>query len=250
MPPPPYCSSLTSTDELVRRREATSRSARRRSEHVALAVEGVELAPTSVCGGRIAPARVHAGFAEGESIARTLKSFLRVLNGSFRTSAVETLTSRWNLSISIGGVSLAEDERSTFAAGAVLEHGPQLSQPADRRGSRRATRDRPRSTRFAERVLGAALFQHDLHRRLRPRKAQRFWDVRCSVLLAGRLPFAVDRREAARVDDACSCAVDHLEQILAEVDVVHQLRAAARPRAVRDDALERDDSWPTPPEWK
>ena len=75
-----------------------------------------------------------------------------------------------------------------------------------------------------------ALLDDDLHRCGRHREAQRLVErARHRLRLAGGLPLAVDRGEAARVDDAVRGAVDDLEQVLAEVRVVDRPRRIARP---------------------
>src|SRR5215210_6887990 len=55
---------------------------------------------------------------------------------------------------------------------------------------------------------------------------ERAVDIFCFV---GRLPFAVDRSEAARVDDAIGLSVYHLEGVLAEVCIINGLLRVAGP---------------------
>ena len=91
-------------------------------------------------------------------------------------------------------------------------------------------------------VLRVAHLQHDLHRPPRPRKAQRLVERAMDLArLRRRLPLAVDRREAARVDHAVRPPVEHLEEIFPEVEVVDETGAAARPRPVGHHPIERDD---------
>src|SRR5262245_15558314 len=56
-----------------------------------------------------------------------------------------------------------------------------------------------------------------------------------------RFPFAEDRREPTRVDDDIRSAIDHFQEVLAEIGVIHEPRTAARPWTIGDDSIERDD---------
>ena len=88
----------------------------------------------------------------------------------------------------------------------------------------------------------AALLKHedDLHLVLRPRKTKRLGERAGGLLrLLGRLPFAVYRRVAAREENAVCPDVPHLEEMAAEIRLVQQARAAAGPRPVVHDAVER-----------
>ncbi len=95
---------------------------------------------------------------------------------------------------------------------------------------------------LAKRVPCVPFLQHDLHGSGRHREAQRLLERASRRLgLPRRFPLAVNRREAARVDDAVARAVDDLEQVLAEIRVVHRPRRVARPRRrLDDDAVERE----------
>ena len=95
---------------------------------------------------------------------------------------------------------------------------------------------------LVEAVLGVAHLQHDLHRPPRPGKPQRLVERPVHApRLRRRLPLAVDRREPARVDRPVGPPVDHLEEVLAEVEIVDEPRAAAGPRAVRYDPIQTED---------
>ncbi len=99
-----------------------------------------------------------------------------------------------------------------------------------------------RGPQLVKAVVAIALLQNDLDRRLRPRESQRFAERAVQrLVLSGRLPFAVDGREAARVDRTVGVAIDHLEQVFAEIEIVNETRPASRPRTIRDHTVERHD---------
>ena len=92
---------------------------------------------------------------------------------------------------------------------------------------------------LAEEARGVALLQDDLDRARRLREAQRLVEGAVRPLrLVGRLPLAADAGEAARVEGAVRGAVDHLEEVLAEVRVVDRPGGVARPGALEDEAVE------------
>ena len=62
----------------------------------------------------------------------------------------------------------------------------------------------------------------------------------------GGLPFAIDRREPAGVDDQIRPTVDHLEEVLAEIEVVRETGARTGPRPIRHHLVEREDLLPEP----
>ena len=148
-----------------------------------------------------ARARFTPGFAEGRSSTRTLKSARRALNGSYSNSRpTRRCTSRWNFGICSAVYPSLMTSRSTFCDGGPFSKTVH-SFPAAGRSAGFTKRDSgsiDRRPDLAERVLGVALLQHDLHRRLRPRKAQRLGERAMQrLVLGGRFPFAVDRCEAA-----------------------------------------------------
>jgi len=73
-----------------------------------------------------------------------------------------------------------------------------------------------------------------------PEDQQRVRDAVERFLLGSRLPFAVDRGKAAGIHQVLGPFVAHFESIFPEIGGVDELRAAARPVAVIDDAIERD----------
>ncbi len=95
----------------------------------------------------------------------------------------------------------------------------------------------------AELVLRIPLAQDDAHRRVWRGEAKRFVkrprDLRRFL---GRLPLAVDRREASRVQHAASSGILHLEEVLAEVRAIDRLLRIARPLERLDhDAIDAED---------
>ena len=68
--------------------------------------------------------------------------------------------------------------------------------------------------------------------------------------LGRRLPFAVDRREPAGIDRPVRRSVHDLEEILAEVEIVDEPRAAAGPGPSETTRSSDDDLLPRVPEWK
>ena len=146
-----------------------------------------------------------------------------------------------------GGVTVAQDQEVELVGG--IAGALQRDQLAGRRRARgvdqhvgRIDHQRPD---LAEVVLPVALLQDDLHRAVGKRgarEAQRLGEGAVDLgSLAGRLPLAVDRRETARVEQAARAAVDHLEEVLAEIRVVDRLRQVSRPRQRLDDhPLERE----------
>ena len=138
------------------------------------------------------------------------------------------------------GVAVAEEQQVHLVARrAVLQDGPRLAggrAGAVDAGSLRVHGHRPG---LAEEALGVALLQDDLHRALRLREAQRLVEGAVGALrLVGRLPLPADAGEATRVHDAVRGAVDHLEEVLAEVRVVDRPVGVAGPRALEHEAVE------------
>ena len=58
--------------------------------------------------------------------------------------------------------------------------------------------------------------------------------------LGRRFPLPINRCEAARVQHLAARRVAYVEQVLAEVRRIDELRPASRPGAVVDDAIERE----------
>ena len=144
----------------------------------------------------------------------------------------------------LGRVALAEDEEvDLFRRRAALDQRPDLSQRLAIGGVDEAgVGIDDRRPDLVEALVRVPHLQDDLHRVPRPRKAERL--VERAVQLARcrrRLPLAVDRGEAARVDHPVRPAVDHLEEVLAQVEVVDEEGAAAGPRPVGHHLVERDD---------
>ncbi len=144
----------------------------------------------------------------------------------------------------VGPVPFAqEDDIHLLRRRAVLEHCPhvRVRRRIGRVHEPRVGIDRHRPD-LVKRVPVVALLQDDLDGLPWPGKAQRLMERPVhGARLARRLPLAVDRGEAAGVDDPVRGGIDHLEQVLAQVRLVDEPRQAAGPRAVRDDAVEPHD---------
>jgi len=131
------------------------------------------------------------------------------------------------------GVAVAEDQEVELLG--RLARALESDQLAGRRRRRRVDQQvvgiDHRRPDLPEVVGPVALLDHHLHRRLGARETERLGEGAVHLArLAGRLPLAVDRREAARVQDPPRRAVDHLEAVLAEVGVVDGLAEIPRPR--------------------
>ena len=141
-------------------------------------------------------------------------------------------------------VALAEEhEIDLFRGVAILEHRPHtaLSGPRGRihEAGVRVERNGPQ---LAKGALGVPLLEDQLDRTQGPGESERLVESSvCPPSLTRRLPFAIDGSESARVDDPVAPRVDNLEQVLAQVRVVHQLRKASRPGAVRHHPVQRED---------
>ena len=143
--------------------------------------------------------------AAGQS-PQTLRSLCRLWNGSTaKRIAISRRASLLALAALGGRVAVAEDQEVELVgrvAGAL-----QRDQVAGGRRTRgvdqhvvRVDHQRPD---LVEVVRLVALLEHDLHRRRGAREAQRLRKGAVDLgRFAGRLPLAVDRREAARVEDA------------------------------------------------
>src|SRR5258707_14613724 len=75
------------------------------------------------------------------------------------------------------------------------------------------------------------LLQGVLDRRLRRGKAQRLAECAHDRFgFVGRLPLAVDRREAARIKRALALLISNFKEVLAKIGVVETLAQIAVPR--------------------
>ncbi len=124
----------------------------------------------------------------------------------------------------------------------VLEQRPDLPH---RRAVGRVDEARPRVDErrpdLLERAVLVAMLDDQLHRLLRPRKADRLFEGSGPGLrLVRRGPLAEDRVESPRVDDLVRLPVDDVEEILAEVRRVDEARPAAGPWTVGDDLVQGD----------
>ena len=97
---------------------------------------------------------------------------------------------------------------------------------------RRVARIDEQRPRVAERVaVRIALLEHHDHRRRGSRKPEGLGEgARDRFRLGRRLPFAEDRREPARVEDAPRAGVAHLEQVFARVGIVDRMVRVPGPR--------------------
>ena len=94
---------------------------------------------------------------------------------------------------------------------------------------------------LAERPVRSALLQHELDRRTRLRETLGLVeDAPRPARLAGRLPLAVDAREAAGVEQAVRRRVDDGEEVLPQVGLVDEPGPAARPGALQAEAVRSD----------
>src|SRR5262245_60808588 len=93
-----------------------------------------------------------------------------------------------------------------------------------------------------EAVVRVPLLENNLDCCLRPRETQRLMERSVHLSSLGRrLPLPINGRKSARVDRAIRGAIDDLEQVFAEIEIVDEARPAARPRVVRDNAVECDN---------
>ena len=182
---------------------------------------------------------------DGSSRARTLKSRLRLLNGSSANNASisrdDVLAKLRQL---LRRVAFADQQQiDLLGRRTVLEDVPDRS-GMSRRAPRALTKREAGSTSvdqmLREAIVGLPLLERHANRLRRPREPQRL--VKAPMRgpdFGGGLPLAVNRRKPAGVEDAVARFVAHLEQVLAEVGRVDELRAASGPRAVVDDPIER-----------
>jgi hypothetical protein len=140
------------------------------------------------------------------------------------------------------GVAIAHQQQVDLIAGsAILHHGPNVQLgwwAALHACVGRIHHDRPD---LAEFIARAALLDHHLHWESGRGEADAFGKGATLLLrLAGGLPLAVNAGEAAGIDHSIGGAIQHLEVVLPEIALVNPAIERAGPRALQDNAIERE----------
>ena len=141
------------------------------------------------------------------------------------------------------GVAVAEEQEVHLVArGSALLHGPH---PGSRGRARSLDRGRLRvddhREDLPEGLPPIPLLEDDLDRRRGLRETQRLGEGAPYLLrLVGRLPFSVHARETPGVEQPIRAPVSNLEEVLAEVRLVHPAVERTGPGALDHDPRERE----------